>query len=183
MTIRFPRDLGMMFQSQRRASFPGGHALERGGTIVADAEGKLGIQNVGGLGSEAGSFSPNLVVADPVKHTLVGVFHTHPYDAVDGWVNGVSFSGADLAYLIIERLTLMLAQSGPRLFAAVRTAQSPPSVDYDTLDNDQNTRIAALVAGGRTFQQASRIAAQQIASGLGLAYYQGREAVVTRVSP
>lgn len=183
MTLRFPRGLAMTFQAQRRASYPGGKALERGGTIVADADGRLELQNPGGLAATADNFLPYLMVANPAKYTLAGVFHTHPYDAADGWVNGVSFSGADLAYLIIERLTILLAQSGPRLFAALRTAQSPMTANYDTMDADQEAKVQALMTAGRNFQQASRTAAQQTASGLGLAYYQGAEGVMTRVSP
>ncbi len=183
MTIRFPQAMAAAYQTMRRGSFPGKKAMERGATIVADGDGRLSIQNIGGLGSDAGSFTPNLTVANPAKYTVVGVFHTHPYDAAEGWVNGVSFSGADLAYLLENQHIMVVAQSGPRLFAALRTALSPQAVDYEATDSAQNAAIEALQAKGRTFQQASRIAAQAAAPGLGLAYYQGKQGVVTRVSP
>ncbi len=46
-TIRFSHANTVLFQRLRAASFPGGHARERGGTIVADRDGRLGVQNIG----------------------------------------------------------------------------------------------------------------------------------------
>jgi len=182
-TIRFSQDNIVLFQRLRAASFPGGHARERGGTIVADREGRLGVQNIGGHGSTASSFFPNLTVKEPGRFKTIGTFHTHPYDADSGWVRGVSFSGADIAHLLNNLLTISVVQSGPRLFAYIRTALSPTPVDHAGLNGVQNGTIWALQDKGRTFQQASRIAAQQVASMYSLAYYQGANGVLTRVHP
>ncbi|SFS10078.1 hypothetical protein [Sphingomonas jatrophae] len=182
-TIRFSAENVRLFQHLRMMSFPGGHAKERGGTIVADKEGRLSVQNVGGLGSTAGSFFPNLKVRDPAKFKAIGTFHTHPYDRSEGSMNGVSFSGGDIGHLLNNLLTISVVQSGPRLFVFLRTALSPTPIDYAAVNQVQNEAIAARHAGGRTFQQASRIEAQLIAPMYSLAYYQGSNGVVTRVSP
>lgn len=151
-TIRFSDHAEHVFQIERLLSFPGGHAKEQGGTIVADAQSRLSVQNIGGLGSTAGSFSPDLVVKDPAKFTAVGFLHTHPYDRSDGSVNGVSFSGGDIAWFIDKALTIMVVQSGPRLFVMLRTARSPAYLDFTLVDDAQNLALQQLVNQGRTFQ-------------------------------
>lgn len=182
-TIRFSQANRMLFQHLRMSSYPAGHSKERGATIVADGQGRLFIQNVGGLGSTGGTFSPNLNASDPAHYSVVGTFHTHPYDQSEGSMTGVSFSGADIAHLINHHLAISVVQSGPRLFAFVRTARTPPQVDYNDLNDTVNNAVVLRAGGGRTFQQASRIEAQVRAPLYALAYYQGNDGVVTRVSP
>ena len=46
-----------------------------------------------------------------------------------------------------------------------------------------NNAVVLRAGGGRTFQEASRIEAQVRAPLYALAYYQGSDSVVTRVSP
>ena len=182
-TLRFSETNERIFQAERRASYPGGHSKEQGGTIVADAAGRLQIQNLGGTGSTAGTFSPDLTPKEPAKYTVVGILHTHPYDRTEGSYNGVSFSGGDIAYLINNHHLISVVQSGPRIFAIVRTALTPPQVDFDTVNDDQNAAIQELVRKHRTFQQASRIEVEIVSPKYGLAYYQGSQGVLTRVSP
>lgn len=182
-TLRLSAGNAALFDQLRHQSFPGGRAKERGGTIVADREGALTLQNVGGFGSTAGSFLPNLTIKDSSKYRAVGTFHTHPYDGVDGWMNGVSFSGGDIGHLLSNLLVISIVQSGPRLFAFIRTALSPAVVDYVKVNNAQNAAIERRTLSGRTFQQSSRIEAQLIAPMFSLAYYQGTHGVLTRVSP
>ncbi|QYE33003.1 hypothetical protein KZX46_02365 (plasmid) [Polymorphobacter sp. PAMC 29334] len=181
-TIRFSAVNNRIFQVQRAASYPGGHAKEQG-AIFADASGHLSVQNIGGLASTAGSFSPDLFAKDSAKFTLVGALHTHPYDRTEGSMNGVSFSGGDIAYQIIEQLILMIVQSGPRVFALLLTAETPRTVDYNKLNDNQNARIQSGISKSRTFQQSSRVEAQIVASNYHMAYYQGMDGVLTRVSP
>ncbi len=183
LTLRISNTLEQTTQALRRQSYPGGRSNERGGTIVTDAQGELSIQNIGGLKSTKGSFTPNLTVTDPKKFRIIGTFHTHPYDRTEHSYNGVSFSGADFAVMILDHLTISILRSGPRLFALINTAQAPATIDYDKIDNDQNAAIKQMIKQGRTFQQASRILAEQIAPTYGMAYYQGLNGVLTRVSP
>lgn len=182
MMIRFPPAMALMFQTFRRTSNPGGKPMERGGTIVADKDGRLSIQNVGGYGATATSFTPNFLIADRAKFRLAGLIHTHPADPSTGSVNGKSLSGADFALMLEWRLAIMVVQSGPRLFAAVRTKQSPLNVDYKKMTNAQNEEVYQQVAAnGRTPAQATRIEAQELSAELRVAYYQGRDGVVARV--
>lgn len=180
-TIRFSPAMAAVFQLQRRRSYPGGHSKEQGGTIVADAGGRFSIQNLGGTGSTAGSFSPNLTAADPAKFKVVGVFHTHPYDRTEGSMNGVAFSGGDVGALVLTDIILSVVQSGPRMFVFVKTKLTPANVDYTAVSDAANAELATRVAAGQTFQQASRIIAQQRAVQYGLAYYQGMNGVATRI--
>ena len=180
-TLRFPLAMVAQFQTQRYHSYPAGHSKEQGGTIVADAKGSLFLQNIGGLASTAGTFSPNLVANDPSKFKVIGVFHTHPYDKSEGSMNGVAFSGGDVGALILTNTILSIVQSGPRTFAYLKTALTPPSIDYTAVNNAANAELAARVKAGQTFQQGSRIIAQARATQYNLAYYQGLSGIVTRV--
>lgn len=112
--IRFSPSNQNLFQLERAMSFPGGHSKEQGGTIVSDSRGVLSVQNLGGLGSDKGEFSPNLAPAKPDSYRTVGMFHTHPYDHSERGYSGVSFSGGDFACLINYSLTISVVQSGPR---------------------------------------------------------------------
>lgn len=171
--IKFAPEVQKVFETLRYRSFPGGKSKEQGGTIVADAKGKLSVQNLGGEGSTSGSFTPKLTLKDPSKFSVRGIFHTHPYDKSEGSYTGVSLSGGDAAYLINSGQNIIVAQSGPKQFAYVRTDKTPASVDAAKLNSDQNRRIAELIDKGYTFPQASRTAAAETAKAYGLAYYEG----------
>ncbi len=160
-------------------SLPGGISQEQGGTLVSDATGALKLVNPGS--GTAGTFSPNLSV-DP-KQTVLGVFHTHPYDATEGSYTGVSLSGGDAAYTVITKQSAIIAQSGTEQFMYLRTAATPATVDAVALNEAQNNRIGELVMGGRSFPEASKIAAQETAKAQGLAYYEGNGGVLNRVYP
>lgn len=183
LTIRFSIASTRIIQSEWRRSFPGGESKERGGTIVADASGRLSIQNLGGLHSTKKAFWPNYVLTDTGKFTIIGILHTHPYDKSEGSWNGVSISGGDFANLINGKHAIIVVRSGPRLFAFVRTAQSPATADFKTLNDQQNEINKKLQIEGKTFPQSTRISAEMIAPKYGLAYYQGSNGVLTRVSP
>ena len=182
-TIRLSCDNRRLFEAQRRASYPGGRGKEQGGTIIADANGFPSVEHIGGLGSTGGTFSPNLTSSDAARFRVVGTFHTHPYDRSEGSFTGVSFSGADIANLMNCRLVISIVQSGPRLFALVRTMQSSAWVDYENLNRMQSAAVLRDARQGRTFQQASRIEAEVVAPRYKLAYYQGVHGVMDRVSP
>lgn len=182
-TIRFSKTNTQVFETQRRLSFPGGISQEHGGAIVADRQGALGLQNIGGSGGSSEAFVHNLNLKNPESFSVAGSFHTHPYGRTEGQYTGVSFSGADVAVLINQRLTISVVQSGPRTFALVRTSQSPNAVDYNQLRVALKRETDQLEQQGRTFQQASRIVAERAASRYGLAYYQGSKGILTRVYP
>lgn len=178
-TLRFTAVMVSQFESLRRSSYPGGHSLERGGTIVADETGHLHLQNIGGFGSTRRTFSPDLSIKNPAKFTLVGTFHTHPYDEAEGSYNGVSLSGGDFSHLTLRWYLLSVVQSGPRLFAILRTSATP-CIPW-TRHAAQTNEIYNRMTRGATFQQASRIESQETAAQFGIAYYQGSHGVLTRV--
>ena len=178
--IEFAPEVQKVFETLRHRSFPGGKSKEQGGTIVADTRGNLSIQNIGGDGSTSGSFAPKLTLKDPSKYSVRGIFHIHPYDKSEGSYTGVSLSGADAAYLINSGQNIIVAQSGAKQFAYVRTDKTPASVDGAKLDADQNARIAELIDKGYTFPQASRVAAAETATTYSLAYYEGSDGSLLR---
>ncbi len=168
------------FNTQWNNSFPSGVSQERGGTLVSDTSGNLSMVNVGG--GTSGQFSPNLNVSS--GKTVQGVFHTHPYDASEGGHTGVSLSGGDAAYAINNNHSVIVAQSGSNQFMYMRTAASPANVNAVQLNNAQNARIAELqTVNGKSFAEASRIAAKETAQANGLAYYEGSNGILQRVYP
>lgn len=132
-TLRLPPAMVGIMKSQWRASFPGGHQHEQGGTIVADRAGMLSIQNVGGergvLKNQSHLFLPDIKLRDPAHYKVIGLFHTHPYDKESGWATGVSFSGGDMGTLILASILLSVVQSGSQVFAFVKTKLTPAYVD------------------------------------------------------
>lgn len=163
------------------SSFPNGKSQEFGGTIVKDIKsGEYSILNTGG--GNSGSFSPNLNV--PNGKEVMGVFHTHPYDKTEGLHTGVSLSGGDAGYFINKQQAVIIAQSGTDQFMYMRTAQTPSQVDYNVLNNAQNKRISELMTNaGKSFSEASKQAAAETATNHGLAYYEGSNGKLTRVTP
>ncbi len=180
-SINFPRTAQAGFDKQWADSFPGGSAMEQGGTLFYDKEsGQIVMLNVGGHGSTPGTFTPDYTNPDPSRYQLLGVFHTHPYDSGD---TGISFSGADVAVMINEGHNLIMAQSGDRQFVMMRTDQTPANVDYTALNNAQNARISELVSEGMSFADASSQAASELATEYHLAYYEGSNGNLTRINP
>ncbi len=167
------------FDQQWANSFPGGVSQEQGGTIVSNGAGKLKLINT--AGGTSGSFSPNLSVG--ANERIEGIFHTHPYDLSEGGYTGVSLSGGDAGYLINGKQNLIVAQSGKEQFMYMRTDSTPDIVESVSLNDAQNSRIAELLGKGSSFSNASKIAAQETAKSLGLAYYEGSGGVFSRVYP
>lgn len=146
---------------------------------MADASGNFHLQNIGGYISDENSFFPNLDI-NRKSFNMVGVFHTHPYGKDANWVTGASHSGDDIVHLIRFRYLLSVVQSGPRLFATVRTRRTPTWIDAD-LQTDMQVRVDTRTLAGQSFPSATRIEAQRMAAQYGIAYYQGGNGVVTRV--
>jgi type VI secretion system secreted protein VgrG len=199
--IKIPDDLQKQFDQQWKDSFPGGKSQEHGGTMVRSTKPAPGagcdpaagatkscpkapdisMVNAGnGLSPSSGSFNPNRNV--PADTTIVGVFHTHPYDASEGGDTDVSLSGGDAAYMINKGDPAIIAQSGDGQFMYLRTQETPANVDFTKLNDDQNARVSELVKGGKSFSEASQIAAKETAQKYKLAYYEGKNGTLRRVS-
>jgi hypothetical protein len=158
------------------ASFPNGAAQEQGGTLVLDAYGNIRIVNMKSGTSNSISYDFNVGSGN----TVIGVFHTHPYDS---GVTG-TFSGADIANLINDiRRSISIVQSGTEQFMLIKTDATPTSVDSAELSKTYSARIAELRANGESFSDALKIAARETAQAYGLAYYEGSNGIFHRVYP
>ena len=62
------------------------------------------------------------------------------------------------------------------------TEETGKNLDYTKLNDDQNRRIQDLVNSGKDFSEASRIAAKETAQANKMAYYEGKDGVLQRVS-
>ena len=161
-------------------SFPNGTSQEHGGTLVRGKDNNINLINKGG--GTSGSFSPNRNVGE--EQEIVGVFHTHPYDKTEGGYTNVSLSGGDGAYMINTGDSVMIAQSGNGQFMYLRTEQTPKTIDHNKLNTDQNNRVYEIMKNdGKSFDEASRIAASETAKNNGLAYYEGTDGTFNRVYP
>lgn len=173
------------FQAQWDISHPNGKSLEQGGTIVTDRSGRLSIQNLGGVEYKEGEFEPNLNLKDPANYSVIGTFHTHPYDA-DGHPSheDVSFSSADSQYLMMMPINFSVVQSGKSQFMYLRTKETRSDVGPYDIIVYQNDRTSYLRNKEKMpFDKASRIAAKEAAEKYHFAYYEGSNGTLHRVYP
>jgi len=180
-TLHFSGSMTATFDMLRQQSFPRGRSMERGGTIVADKRGALSLQNIGGHASFSDAFAPSYDLEDSRNYKAIGVFHTHPYDRTEGSMTGMSFSGGDIGALISAPVILAVVQSGPRLFALIKTALTPKEADQAATRAAVRRDVIAHWHAGGTIQQGSRIVMQQYARRYNLAYYQGTAGIVHKV--
>jgi type VI secretion system secreted protein VgrG len=175
----FSQSIQTEFDSLWGKSLPDGKAMEYGGVLVADANGDLSLVNAGTSGL-AGEYSPNLNAPEGTE--LVGVFHTHPYSAEEGGHVGASLSGVDAAGAVLGAEKINVVQSGEDQFAFLRTKETVLTVDAAKAEALSGQRIQELMTTkGMTFPAATRQMAREIATKLKLAYYEGRNGVLTKV--
>jgi hypothetical protein len=183
-TLIFSAPTQRVFDTQWNNSFPGGRSKEQGGTLVYDkTTGAVSIQNVGGTGSNSGSFSYDFNLKDPSKYAILGTFHTHPYDSTEGSHTKVAHSGPDIANMINRGNAVSVVQSGDTQFMLVRTAQTPASVDRNKVVNKFNTLMAGFQARGFDFPTANKLATTELAKSYNLAFYQGSDGYFSRIYP
>jgi LysM repeat protein len=166
-------------------SFPNGVSRERGGTLSTGRSGSFGISNIGGVGSDSGSFTPDLTAAN--GETVFGTIHTHPYDKNEGGYTGISFSGGDVGYLLNKQLAVSVVQSGSDQFLLLRTAESPTqfsdSAYWDVRDSSNARQDALFNTNGGNFKSAVDQVLSENIDKYHLAYYRGQNGVFTRVGP
>ncbi|MEA1650653.1 hypothetical protein UAJ10_16725 [Nitrospirillum sp. BR 11164] len=161
--------------------------IEEGATIVARKDnGALELQNEGGLprGKDISEreFHPDLNLKEPDKYILLGTVHTHPYDS---GVTGASFSGYDVYYLMSEHINFSFVQSGESQFLFLKTKQTPRVFNHIDVINYQDERIHQLMQENPSLSmaRASSIANVEVAREYHLAYYEGSNGKLSRVSP
>jgi hypothetical protein len=174
--IRLPKDVNDSMQKAYKNSFPGGKSQENGGTLVKDDKGNIKVVNEG-VGT-TGTFSPNRTTGS--GQTVIGTYHTHPYDASEGGHTGVSFSGADIAYANHYKEPIYV-DAGTKQFMIMPT-QETPAADSATLNTEWNKEYADLLKTGKSVPDASAEATNKIAKKYKMAYYEGKDGTLKRVS-
>lgn len=170
-----PPDVDQAMQTSFTNSFPGGTSQERGGTLVTDASGKVRVVNEGS--GTSGTFSPNRNVGS--TQTIIGTYHTHPYDASEGGHRGISMSGADINYAIYHNEPIYV-DSGNKQFMIMPT--SATSATSAQVNSTWDAEFQSQLASGASFQDASSAATNKTAQTYGMAYYEGDNGTLTKVS-
>lgn len=176
-TITLPKNVNDAAQKAYTDSFPGGKSLEHGGTLVQDAGGGVQVRGVGP--GTSGTFQPDRTVAG-AGEKIIGTFHTHPYDASEGGYTGVSFSGADINYANHFKEPIYV-DAGTRQFAIMPT-QATPALAPGVLTQEWDQKFSALLGAGKSMQDASSQASNAVAQKYGMAYYEGSNGVLAKVS-
>lgn len=174
-TVTLPPEIDTAMQDSYTNSFPGGSSQERGGTLVRDGSGNVTVVNEGS--GTSGTFSPDRNVAR--GQTIVGTYHTHPYDASEGGHQGVSLSGADIAYANRHNEPIYV-DSGTKQFMIMPTTAT--SATDAQINNTWDTEYASQLGAGASIQDASAAATMLTAQTYGMAYYEGDNGTLTKVS-
>jgi hypothetical protein len=174
--VALPPQLNTAMQTSYKNSFPGGKSQERGGTIVKDDHGNIKVVNE--QSGTGGTYSANRNVA--ANETIIGTYHTHPYDKTEGGYQGVSFSGADIANSVYYKEPKYV-DAGSKQFMLVPTQQTTGTSSEIT--RSWNSEYATLLKSGKSIQDASSGATKAVAKKFNLAYYEGTNGTLTRVSP
>lgn len=176
----FSTELQARFESLRHRSARGGSYRQQGGTIVSDVKGQLSLQNPGGSGATGASFAPELRLANPGQYSVRGAYFTQPFGRAEGSHTGIAPGGGSAAYLINSGQQLIVAQSGPKQFAYVRTGMTPDAVDSQLVVTSHIESLSRHIGLGYSPPKASRLAAGETAGRFALAYYEGSGGTLIR---
>lgn len=188
-TVEVPKVLNDGLADAWKDSFPNGRSQEQGGMLVQKGDGTLEFRR--GAAGDSGSFSPNYGDLKDGE-TLIGLVHTHPYDATEGGHTDVSFSGADIANLVSRRDPMKMVQSGDGQFMVIRTQEFDARVNklddagkqqlYDDMKADYQ-RVFNQDTDKHTFAERNDRAAESVAKKYDLAYYTGKNGSLNRKTP
>lgn len=185
-SVTFTSGTQNFFDRQWDNSLPGGYPDEQGGTLVFDRDtGLIRLVNLEGgfsFSRGGGTFTPDRYVGDSAEIGTLGVFHTHPYSAAEGGYTGVSFSGGDFAAMFEAGDTMEVVQSGDQQFMLLRTEKTPTNLDPAVVGERVDARFESLLDRGYDFAEASNLAAEWGAREYGLAYYEGSNGTLNRVT-
>lgn len=118
--ITLPKELACGMAESWLKSFPKGKSQEQGGILVRKKDGSYKWK--AGQPGSSGAFTPNHGDVDK-DETLIVVGHTHPYDKSEESYTNMSFSGVDLAVMVVEKHPLEIVRSGEALFVVARTEE------------------------------------------------------------
>lgn len=178
LTILLPAGLNQQMQALWEKSFPDGRSQQQGGVIVREVSGRVSLVNISRHRSDM--FRTERQIQP--EQTLVGLFHTRPFDRSEGGQVNVSLSGGDAEYLLNHADDVVIAQSGESQFMYLRTEATAKSVDAAKVCAQHEARIRQLLNQGIRFDEASRIAARETAADHALAYYEGKAGELVRVA-
>ena len=178
------------FAALTKAHQDEGSKKERGGTLVVNKSGVFELVNEGRGGAD-NFFLPNLKAGDGA--TVVGTFHTHvDTDRLStsesnpkGYINKAP-GGGDIAYALENKLDFTIVKAPGTEFMLVRTEATPAKVDGDALRAEyQKALNEGTVSGNRirSEEAVTQELARDYAKKYGLAYYEGKDGVFTRVEP
>ncbi|MDU0342397.1 PAAR domain-containing protein [Bosea rubneri] len=175
--IALPPNVNKAMKDAYANSFPNGKSQENGATLVSDGFGTVKVVNSGK--GESGSIQPNRSVGTHEK--IIGTFHTHPYDSSEGGHGGVSFSSADIYYAATYN-ELILVDAGDKQFMMLPTKETPQINNAD-LTKIWNDSFKVAIENGRSFQDASSFASSEAAKKYKMAYYEGSDGNLSRITP
>jgi hypothetical protein len=185
--ITFSFELQQTFQSLSNATFsPDGHQ-EQGGTLYVNIQtGEISISNIGGFGSDIGSFFPNKNLDNTPLGADIGVFHTHPfkstYDPENGLDGQLSFSATDIYRVVTGEDNFSVLASGNTQYAMVRTAESGTNVSFADFQLSFDGLVQSAREAGMSWTASIRDAVITLTQSFGIAYYEGSGGVLTQVT-
>lgn len=149
------------------AHWEGGKVNEYGGTLVLDQAGRLQLSHI-----VRGTDSSVRLLPPAPGETLVGFFHTHPYEKLE--LNAMPFSGVDIAETINKGARIHLVQSGDRVFALVRTPETAMAADPEDMERKLDVLSRDYSRRGLSACEAELAANLDLAEAHGLAFYASR---------
>lgn len=173
--VDLPPEMDAAMKESFKNSFPGGKSQERGATIVQNKAGQTRIVNE--KSGTSGTMSPDRNVGPDEK--IIGTYHTHPYDASEGGHKGVSFSGADLAYANHHKEPIYV-DAGDKQFMVTPTKKT--NATSKQINDDWNAEFNSQIGKGASMQDASAAATNKVAKKYDMAYYEGKDGKLKKVS-
>ena len=141
--------------------------------LVKDAHNHIRLRN-GRMGG--GTYSPPDRTLPETGFVIIGAAHTHPK------TTDVGFSGGDIAYIIRNQDLVSLLICGEEQFMLLRTGQSTNHPLHEDKMQEENLKmIDALKLQGRSRAGAVRQSSHAMAAKFGLAYYEGKNGLLTRI--
>jgi hypothetical protein len=173
--VALPRNVNRSMKNSYKNSFPGGTSQERTGTLIRDRNGRIKVVNE--KSGTSGSCYPNRSVG--AGQTVIGTYHTHPYDASEGGHKGVSFSGSDIAFAKDYKEPILVA-AGTKQFMIVPTKRTRGT--SEKISAEWEKEFQKRLKKGQSIQRASAGATMRVARKHDMAYYEGSNGTLKRVS-
>ena len=166
-------------------SFPGGKSQEHGGLLATEKDGSHKWKP--GASGTSGTFQPNYgdIGAD---EKLAASGHTHPYDASEGGMTDVAFSGPDLANLVWQSERVKVVRSGDAMFMVTKTAEFEKLVqgkktpaDREAMQTEMKKTWNDTFAGAKgKFVERVEAAVKAVCSKYHLVFYKGKNDQVSK---